>query len=99
MTPQIIIMTPELLKEFARAVIDEYRQNVEPQITYANNPNEEVNGIRGICNIFGVSISTANVYKREFLLPGGATTQRGRIIRTNVAKAKQLFNEYKAKKK
>ena len=90
-------MTPELLKEYAFSVIEEYekrRTEQEPQ-TETYDPNEVKYGIRGIREIFNVSHKQACLYKKTFLMPGGATVQRGRKIITNVVRAKQLFAEHK----
>lgn len=95
---QIIIMTPELLKEYAFSVIDEYeRRRAEQEAEAAEqetyDPNEVVYGIRGIREIFNISHKKACAYKKSFLMEGGATVQRGRKIITNIARAKQLFAE------
>lgn len=97
-TQQVIIMTPELLKEYAFDIIEEYeKRRAEPQPQPTDiDPNEVKYGIRGIREIFNVSHKTACQYSREFLKPGGATIQRGRKIITNVARARQLFAEYKS---
>lgn len=91
---QVIVMTPELLKEFAFSVIEEYKkQNNEEQSTPGTDPNEVVYGLRGIMGLFNVSITTAQRYKMTFLKE--AITQRGRKIITNVTLARKLFNEHK----
>lgn len=92
---QIIIMTPELLKEYAFSIIEEYEKRRAETPASQSTPDEVVYGIRGIRDIFHVSHKQACLYKKTFLVPGGATQQRGRKIITNVAHAKQLFAEHK----
>lgn len=50
-----------------------------------------VYGIRGIAQLFGCSLPTAQRYKDSFLKP--AVYQRGRVIVTDVVKAMKLFSE------
>lgn len=88
---QVIVMTPDQLKEFAFSVIDEYENRKSDINKDETNPNEVVYGIRGIMGLFNVSINTAQRYKATFLKE--AVSQRGRKIITNVALAKKLFNE------
>lgn len=91
---QVLIMTPELLKEYAFSVIEEYeRRKAEEHPQEMGNPDEFVYGMHGICNLFNISLKTAWIYKNTFLKP--AITQRGRKIITNVAMARKLFNENK----
>lgn len=52
-----------------------------------------VRGIAGIARLFQCSTVTAQRYKDTFLRP--AVQQRGRIVITDVEKAKALFNERK----
>lgn len=91
---QIIVMTPELLKEYAFSVIEEYKKKkLEEQPQETDDSNEVVYGMRGIRDLFNISHKTAWIYKNTFLKP--AITQRGRKIITNVAMARKLFNENK----
>lgn len=91
---QVIVMTPELLKEYAFSVIEEYeKRRLDEQTQESYDPNEVVYGMRGIRDLFNISNKTAWIYKNTFLKP--AITQRGRKIITNVALAKKLFNESK----
>lgn len=93
-TPQVLVMTPELLKEYAFSVIEEYeKRRAEGQSQEADNPNDVVYGIRGIMSLFNVSITTAQRYKETFLKE--AVSQRGRKIITNVPLARRLFKEHK----
>lgn len=90
---KISVMTMAQLKDFAadvaRAVIAEK--------DYVPTPNKAgkryVYGIRGISELFNVSIVTAQKYKNTFLAP--AVSQRGRKVLTDVEKAWVLFNERK----
>ena len=91
---QVIVMTPELLKEYAFSVIEEYeKRKSEEHPQEADNSNEVVYGMRGIRDLFNISHKTAWIYKNTFLKP--AITQRGRKIITNVALARKLFNDNK----
>lgn len=58
--------------------------------TKPDNKKRYVYGIRGIAQLFGCSIPTAQRYKDSFLKP--AISQRGRIIVTDAEKAIELFN-------
>lgn len=88
---QVTVMTTAQLKEFAAEVA---------RATLAENnlttPEERktgrryVYGLRGISELFNVSIVTAQKYKNTFLAP--AIVQRGRKIVTDAAKAMELFN-------
>ena len=94
---QIIVMTGAQLKEFAAETA---------RATLAVNnltiPVEEktgkrcVYGLRGISELFNVSLVTAQKYKNTFLAP--AISQRGRKIVTDVAKAMELFNAHSHRK-
>lgn len=91
---QVIVFTPELLKEYAFTVIEEYeKRKSEEQNQETYDPNEVVYGMRGIRDLFNISHKTAWIYKNTFLKP--AITQRGRKIITNVALARKLFNDNK----
>lgn len=58
--------------------------------TEPDNKKRYVYGIKGIAQLFGCSIPTAQRYKDSFLKP--AISQRGRIIVTDAEKAIELFN-------
>lgn len=92
---QVIVITPELLKEYAFLAIEEYEKRKSEEMSLVEDPNEVVYGIRGIRELFNVSHKTACQYKSTFLKD--AVTQRGRKIIINVALAKKLFNENKPK--
>lgn len=91
---QVTIMTADQLKEFAAEVVRNTlaeggeatggKQNVKKRFVY---------GIRGISELFRVSIPTAQKYKNTFLAP--AISQRGRKVVTDVDKAWELYNERK----
>jgi hypothetical protein len=59
----------------------------------ADHTHGVVHGIRGIRQLLGVSHATACRLKATVLRP--AVRQNGRIIVTDVAKALELFDEYK----
>lgn len=50
-------------------------------------------GLKGIRELFGVSTTTAQLYKNTWLKP--AIKQRNQIIIVDVAKALELFDENK----
>ena len=56
----------------------------------------QVFGLAGICQIFGVGMSTAQIYKKTWLRP--AITQNGRKIIIDTAEALKLFEEQGKKK-
>lgn len=88
---QIIVMTGAQLKEFAAETA---RQTlaVHNLIMSAEEKTGKryVYGLRGISELFNVSIVTAQKYKNTFLAP--AIIQRGRKLVTDVDKAMELFN-------
>lgn len=57
-----------------------------------NNKTEKVRGILGIAGIFGCSLPTAQRLKKTVIKD--AVSQRGRLIITDVEKAKELFQKY-----
>lgn len=85
---QIAVMTPEQLKEFAETV----RRTANPTATEKEQEAAKryVFGLRGIAELFNVSLPTAQRYKNTFLQP--AVMQRGRKIVTDATKAMELFN-------
>ena len=93
---QIIVMTPEQLREFSFRLLEDYdARKAETRTSETYDPTEVVFGIRGIMGLFGVSKATANHWKQTWLKE--AVSQRGRKIVTNVAKARQLFDNYKSR--
>lgn len=57
-----------------------------------NNKTEKVRGILGIAGIFGCSLPTAQRLKKTVIKD--AVSQHGRLIITDVEKAKELFQKY-----
>lgn len=88
---QLTIMTEAQLKEFATEVA---RATLAEKEAETNLPKKSgkryVYGLRGISELFNVSIVTAQKYKNTFLAP--AVSQRSRKIVTDAAKAMELFN-------
>lgn len=60
-----------------------------------NNKTEKVRGILGIAGIFGCSLPMAQKLKKSVIKD--AVMQDGRVILTEVAKAKQLYREWTEK--
>lgn len=94
---QIVAETPSL-----RSILTEIVKDVitGEEVTKAldDKYNEEsltVRGIHGIASIFGCSLPTAQKLKKTVIKD--AVVQQGRVIITNVRKARQLFEEYTAK--
>lgn len=64
-----------------------------PSIQPIDYTKEYMHGLKGIRQLFGVSHATAQRYKNTFLKP--AVKQNGRKIIIDIAKALELFDEYK----
>jgi hypothetical protein len=88
---QIMVVTTEQLEEFAEYIVHRTIEAINAPINAAGQ-SEYLNGLDGICRLFGVSRVTAQRYKDTFLRP--AVDQRGRKIRINVALANKLFAEH-----
>lgn len=87
---QVAIMTAAQLKEFAAEVVRATLAERDAGPTPKKAGKSYVYGMRGISELFNVSLVTAQKYKNTFLAP--AISQRGRKIVTDVAKAMELFN-------
>ena len=59
-----------------------------------NNKTEKVRGILGIASIFGCSLPMAHKLKKTVIKD--AVSQHGKLIITDVNKAKELFRKYTA---
>ncbi len=89
--------TPEardLLKEIVMSVLKD--EDIEKIIEEEKNDKPfTVRGIPGIASIFGCSLPTAQKLKKTVIKD--AVSQHGKLILTDVDKAKKLFREYTAK--
>lgn len=90
---KVAVMTMAQLKEFAADVARATLTEREVAPITKKSGKRYVYGIRGISELFNVSIVTAQKYKNTFLAP--AVSQRGRKVLTDVEKAWELFNERK----
>lgn len=93
---QVIVLTGAQLREFASGIVRETIETMQSETAdMMTSEPRYAYGIRGICDLFNVSRTTAHEYKNTFLKP--AIEQRGRNIRINIEMAEQLFNESKTK--
>lgn len=90
-TQTIVVMTPEQLRDYSLEILREYDRMKDQQ--QPQESKEYVYGIRGISELFHVSLTTANEYKKTILKD--AVSQRGRKIITDVAMARKLFSDHK----
>ncbi|MDD6007616.1 MAG: DUF3853 family protein [Bacteroidales bacterium] len=91
-TDNIIVLTAEQLREFASDIVRETIESIKKDADAIPAEKAEYRyGLRGICEMFNVCHTTAQIYKDTFLKP--AIEQRGRKIRINVALAEKLFQE------
>lgn len=73
---------------------DEFDEEEEEVIYFPPKGREYVFGLRGICNLFNVSHTTAQRYKDTFLKP--AVLQNGRKIAIDVEMARELFTKHQS---
>ena len=85
-----ITLTSEQLKELISQITKELKEEVNTE-TATTKTRRYVYGLRGIANLFHVSLPTAQKYKNTFLAP--AVTQRGRKIAIDVEKAIECYNQ------
>lgn len=91
-----ITETPEVRKLF-QSLIKSVLTDEEIEKVIEDEKNERprtVRGITGIASIFGCSLPTAQRLKKTVIKD--AVSQRGRLIITDVEKAKKLFKNYQA---
>lgn len=81
-------MNVNLDKSMAALTVGEFLELISTYISPRREPTY-VYGIAGICQLFHVSRSTAQLLKDTTLKP--AVIQNGRTIVVNVEKARQLF--------
>jgi hypothetical protein len=95
---QIIVATADnigkLATEIVRQLLENGTMQAKPQPEQTQEFSGEtstgyVYGLRGISNLFNVSLPTAQQYKNTFLQP--AVIQRGRKLLIDKAKAIELF--------
>lgn len=86
-----ITLTSEQLKELVSQITKELKEEVNTETTATTKKRRYVYGLRGIANLFHVSLPTAQKYKNTFLAP--AVTQRGRKIAIDVEKAIECYNK------
>ncbi len=101
----VIVMTLEQLKLFASEIaremfatgrfspLSQQPRQEEDEEVIVRDAERYAYGLQGIMRLFGVSHSTAQVYKKTFLAP--AITQRGRKIVIDKVLARALFAEHK----
>lgn len=89
--PQVVVMTPAQLRELVQSAICEVLTSTDGKD--ASPSPRYVFGLRGIAELFGVTVPTAQEYKNTWLQP--AVMQRGHKIITDANKAIELFNERK----
>ena len=78
----------------AALTVGQYRSLIrEEQAHIVPKPKELVFGLQGIADLFGVGISTAMRYKKDFL--GPAISQQGGVIICDREKAIELFQVHK----
>ena len=87
---RIIVMTPAELRTFAENVVKKAMGSNDVTNAQTENPKKYVYGLRGICELFKVSHTTAQKYKDTFLAQ--AVSQRGRKIMIDRDLAIQLYN-------
>lgn len=86
--------TPEVRQLF-RSLIKSVLTDEEIEKVIEDEKNDRprtVRGITGIASIFGCSLPTAQRLKKTVIKD--AVSQRGRLIITDVEKAKKLFKNY-----
>lgn len=91
----IIVMTEELLDAYLEKALDRVGGKLietAKESARAERP-KPVKGIKGICDLLHVSVSTANLYKDTFLAP--AVHQVGKVILTDPVLAWELFKKHK----
>ena len=94
---EILKETPEareLLKEIVMSVLTDEDVNKVIDDKY-NDKSMTVKGLQGIASIFGCSLPTAQKLKQTVIKD--AVSQHGRLILTDVKKAKRLFDEWTKK--
>lgn len=84
-----ITLTSEQLKELVSQITKELKEDAKTETS--SKTRRYVYGLRGIANLFHVSLPTAQKYKNTFLAP--AVTQRGRKIAIDVEKAIECYNQ------
>ena len=85
-----ITLTSEQLKELVSQITKELKEEVNTE-TATTKTRRYVYGLRGIANLFHVSLPTAQKYKNTFLAP--AVTQRGRKIAIDVENAIDCYRQ------
>lgn len=93
---EIVVMTKDELAAFADDVANKIAKVFAPDHGAAPAPNDTpkhlIYGRKGIAQLFGVSLVTAQKYKDTFLQP--AVTQRGRTIVVDADLALRLFEQH-----
>ncbi len=89
----IVMLTLGQLKEELRDILTSATTSLgnEAQTEFYSS-DEYVFGLHGICDLFGVSRTTAQNYKNTWLAP--AVKQRGKKIIINRKMALELFNAW-----
>lgn len=91
----IVMLTIGQLKEVLREILSSATTPLtNNEQTERYNSDEYVFGLRGICDLFGVFLVTAQKYKNTWLAP--AVKQRGHKIIVNRKMALELFNAWKS---
>ena len=89
---EMILLSIEELKDFVAEVARNIISRKEtPSTAVPATPKRYVYGLRGICDLFNVSLVTAQKYKNTFLAP--AISQRGRKITVDADMAMELFRK------
>ena len=89
----MILLSYDELKDFAAEVARNVISGQSPPPPPKPSPKRLVYGLRGISELFNVSLVTAQKYKNTFLAP--AVSQRGRKIAVDADLALELFNNQK----
>ena len=85
-------------RQFLRTLVKSVLKDEEIEKIIEEEKNDKpftVRGIPGIASIFGCSLPTAQKLKKTVIKD--AVSQHGKLILTDVDKAKKLFREYTAK--
>lgn len=90
METKFIVMSADELKKFIETEVENRLQGRNGAET-PDPKKRYVFGLRGIRDLFNVSLVTAQRYKDTFLTP--AIMQRGRKIMVDVDKALELYNQ------